>query len=162
MTLRVHALAATLAMTVAGVTLAPTAFAGAANNEVTSSGASVAQCQETEWTQYGNYITEETSPWFNSVRGIDFSRKIQFRVLSGIYAKRISGACVEQRASFAGASHYREEQCNRPGVCKLTGWLTYGDDVERPGFRFPNQNAGFDPHADLFHTWEAPCCPPWS
>lgn len=165
MTLRLRAMkvGATLAMMAAVAAQVVTSDAGS-TGEITRSGTDTApaQCRQTEWTKYGSYITDETSPWFNSVRGIDFSRKIQFRVLSGIHAKRITSTCLEQRASFAGASQYREEQCARPGACVLTPWLSYGDNGEPVGFRFPNRNAGYDPHSDLFNTWEARCCPPWS
>jgi len=166
MTLRVRSLkvgTVTLAMMAAAVAHSPASVASSTHDEVSTSstGATQNQCRLTEWTQYGNnYITDEISPWFNSVRGIDFSRKIQFRVLSGIYAKRTTDACLVQRASFAGASQYREEQCARPGACKLTAWLHYGENVKPVEFRFPNRRAGYDPHSDLFNTWDAPCCPP--
>lgn len=113
------------------------------------------RCRETEWTKYGDYITSEISPWFNSVRGIDFSRQIQFRVGSGIYATRTTATCLVQRTRFTIASAYRVTQCARPGACRVTPWLRYGRNLKSPGFRFPGKNVGYDPYAYIYHRWDS-------
>ena len=153
--------AATLTMMAAAAVQAPTSVADSTNSGVDRPGHVAAQCELTPWTQYGSYITDETSPWFNSVPGIDFTRQIQFRVSGGIYAERTTDACLVQKAKFAGASQYRETQCAQPGACRVTPWLYYGGNVEPTGFRFPNRNAGYDPHAHIFNTWEMSGPGPW-
>lgn len=137
--------------------LAP-AVAPAASAEPAAEAVTQQQCATTEWRVYENFITQVDSPWFNSVRGIDFSRSVQFRVLSGVYATRTTATCLEQYAGFAGASQYREKQCKGALACKLTSWR----QVNGPsaGYRFPGKYTGYDPHADLFRQWQMPDSPP--
>jgi hypothetical protein len=98
-------------------------------------------------------IGESYSPWFDTAKGLDFSRSIKFRALGGERARQ----CATGRlAFFDGADAYKVRSCLKPTACQVTGWITVNNRTVGPGsgHRFPDLVAGWDIYYKIFRTWK--------
>lgn len=100
------------------------------------------------WAKTNDVLDESVSPWFSTAKGVNYTRKIRFRALSGVEAMRChAGTPSGERAVFLYSINYKLLECIRPGACKETGWQSYNDRTAGPvgnPYRYPNRAVGRD------------------
>jgi len=116
-------------------------------------------CGPDGWRKTRDLVGETYSPWYDTAKGVDFSRQIQFRSLGGEEAFQCG---TGRRASFNYSTDFRLTSCLKPTACQLTGWLGYTGRESLPdaGHRFPNKAVGWDRFYKIFRTWDYKSGPP--
>ncbi|GAA1979271.1 hypothetical protein [Amycolatopsis minnesotensis] len=145
----------TSAFAVAGVAASILTFAGAPASAAPAA-PSGAPC-DGQWHQTKDFIGSWVSGWIPSTPGVDFTRDIQYRALSGVTAVHGSPgtppACTYVTKNFATAAQYRYKICRSTIACEETEFQNYQGNTPSPGWRFPGKVVGYDINANQWRPY---------
>jgi hypothetical protein len=139
------------------VGLAGQASAAPAAPSPSQGGPSIMAPCDGNWYENGSFLTEKISPWYKTSGGVDFTREIRFKAVSGVNGIRGvpqgGPGCFWQTTKVAVAGYHETKSCRSasPTSCTYSGFVSYSSPFH--GWRAPGQAQGWDPYQFIWRNY---------